>query len=170
MDIISLLKEDHREVDALFGRLEAASERALKTKQKLFEQIKEALTVHAEAEEQIVYPRMRELAEARHLSFESLEEHRLVKQELAEIGEIAAGSDEWDAKVKVLIDLVRHHVKEEEGEAFKVLRAELEREELREMGERLQMFKSDFMSQRAAKRAKAPSQAESDGASAQLQA
>lgn len=148
--VISILKEDHREVDELFERMEAASDRALKMKQKLFAQINEALSAHAAAEEQILYPRMRELRPLRHNSFEAVEEHRLVKQMLAEIGRLEVGDEQWNAKVKVLIDLVRHHVKEEEGEYFKILKAKLDKEELRQLGQRIQEFKEGFNMQEAA--------------------
>ena len=163
MDIISLLKEDHREVDALFGRIESASERAVKMKQKLFDQIKAALTVHAAVEEKLLYPRMKELRPLRQGAFDSIEEHRLVKQLLAELSEQNASSEVWNAKIKVLIDMVRHHVQEEETEYFKVLRTEVNRTELRQLGEEVQSFKENFTAPRA------PA-SRGDGASSQLQA
>jgi len=163
MDIISLLKEDHREVEALFGRIESASERAVKMKQKLFEQIKAALTEHAAAEEKILYPRMRELRPLLLSSFEGVEEHRLVKQLLAELTELDASNEVWNAKMKVLIDLVRLHVQEEETEYFKVLRTELNRTELRQLGEQIQSFKQSFTAPRGPV-------SRSDGAGTQLQA
>src|SRR5688572_3323913 len=109
MDITTLLKKDHRTVDELFERIESASDRALKLKQKLFLQIKDELTIHAAAEEAILYPRMRELAPLRQNALEAGEEHRLVKQLLAELSAAQESPELWDAKMKVLIDMVRHH-------------------------------------------------------------
>ncbi len=144
MDMISILKADHREVEALFDRVEAASDRAVKLKQKLFDKIKTALTVHAAAEEKILYPCMRELRLLHLSSFVAGEEHRLVKQLLAEISELGVGDELWDAKVKVLMEMVRHHVQQEETEYFTVLRSELQRSELRQLGELIQSFKDSF--------------------------
>lgn len=160
MDVIAVLKEDHKKVEALFKQLEDASERAKKTKRRLFQQISAELSLHAAAEEAILYPRLQEMPDLRHCAFEAGEEHRLVKQLIAEIAalldsdgpsqsrqddredEISDGmGPQWDAKVKVLIDLVRHHVREEEDEIFKDLRAELRRPELVEMGEAIVAFK-----------------------------
>lgn len=143
MDITTLLKKDHRTVDELFERVEAASERALKLKQKLFQQIKSELTVHAAAEEAILYPRMRELDPLRQSAFEAGEEHRLVKQLLEELSSPQESHELWDAKMKVLIDLVRHHVEEEE-DFFKTLKSELDSAELRELGTAIESFKSSF--------------------------
>lgn len=158
MDIITILKEDHREVEGLFGRIEAASDRALRMKEKLFEQAKDALTLHAAAEEEILYPRMRELAPLRQASFEAVEEHRLVKQLLTEISELETGNEVWGAKVKVLIDMVRHHVREEEGNFFKALRSELGRVELRQMGEAVQAFKESHKNSQRAPSPRRPSE------------
>jgi hypothetical protein len=158
MDMISVLKEDHQAVETLFGRIEAASARAIKTKEKTFLQIKEALTVHSAVEEEYLYPRMREIDSLRQQAFEANEEHSLVKQLLSELGEEEVGSEVWNAKVKVLIDLVRHHVREEESQYFKPLRSELEPAELRSLGEKVVAFKESFQEspQAASPSAKAP--------------
>lgn len=144
MNLITLLKEDHKEVEDLFKRIEATSPRAMKTRQKLFLQIKAALTVHSAAEEELLYPRMKEMRELRHDAFLANEEHRLVKQLLDELGSLDAGEEQWDAKMSVLMDMVRHHVREEEGEYFKALKLELNRAELMQLGEEVQAFKERF--------------------------
>lgn len=149
MDVTTILKSDHRKVDELFSQIEAASERAMKTRLKIFLKVKKELTVHAAAEEQILYPRMQESRTLRHYAFEAYEEHRLVKQLLAEISALdldgnAGSGDAWNAKVKVLMELVKHHVREEEGPMFRGLKSELERDELRQMGEALESFKQSY--------------------------
>lgn len=167
MDVIAVLKEDHKKVEALFKQLEDTSERAKKTKRRLFQQIGAELSLHAAAEEAVLYPRLKDLdvPELKRCAFEAYEEHRLVKQLIAEIaalldsgeksdGEPSEVSDgmgpEWDAKVKVLIDMVRHHVREEEGEIFKDLRGALKRAELVELGEAIAAFKKDPKAARSA--------------------
>jgi hemerythrin superfamily protein len=134
MDIVTVLKADHRKVDELFSQLKGASGRALKTKERLFLEVKQALTLHMLAEETILYPRMQDMPDLRKASFEAGEEHRLVKQLLSEVSQLECGSEPWNAKVKVVMDLVTHHVREEEGEVFKKLKSSLSSTTLNEMG------------------------------------
>ena len=142
MDIVTVLKADHRNVEQLFSQIESSSDRALKTKERLFLEIKKELTIHMMAEEQILYPRMLGIPKLRQGSFEATEVHRLVKQMLDEVGELACGSEQWNAKLKVVKDLVDHHVREEEGEAFKKLRTSLSSAVLNEMGASVVEIKS----------------------------
>lgn len=110
-DGIALLKQDHREVEALFAKFEKA--KSAKEKQKLAEQICKELTIHAKIEEDIFYPAC-EGAVAEELLAEAYVEHDGAKVLIAEIE--AGGPDEafYDAKVKVLSEMIEHHVKEEE--------------------------------------------------------
>jgi len=142
MDIVTVLKADHRNVEQLFSQLESSSDRALKTKERLFLEIKKELTIHMMAEEKILYPRMLDIPELRKAAFEANEEHRLVKQLLDETSELVCGSEQWNAKLKVIKDLVRHHVQEEEGEIFKKLRHSLSSAVLNEMGSAVAEIKS----------------------------
>lgn len=123
MDAIKLLKQDHREVEELFKRYERAGDEAVKEKQYLCERVTKLLSMHAAVEEQLFYPAARELSEQlKDTVLEALEEHHLAKATLAELGEMSAGDERFDAKMTVLIENVRHHVKEEEGELFPQLR------------------------------------------------
>jgi hemerythrin superfamily protein len=142
MDIVTVLKADHRNVEQLFSQIESSSDRALKTKERLFLEIKKELTIHMMAEEKILYPRMLDIPELRKAAFEANEEHRLVKQLLDETSELVCGSEQWNAKLKVIKDLVRHHVQEEEGEIFKKLRHSLSSAVLNEMGSAVAEIKS----------------------------
>ena len=105
-------------------------------------EIKKELTIHMMAEEKILYPRMLDIPELRKAAFEANEEHRLVKQLLDETSELVCGSEQWNAKLKVIKDLVRHHVQEEEGEIFKKLRHSLSSAVLNEMGSAVAEIKS----------------------------
>lgn len=142
MDIVTVLKADHSNVEQLFSQIESSSDRALKTKERLFLEIKKELTIHMMAEEKILYPRMLDIPELRKAAFEANEEHRLVKQLLDETSELVCGSEQWNAKLKVIKDLVRHHVQEEEGEIFKKLRHSLSSAVLNEMGSAVAEIKS----------------------------
>lgn len=114
MDPFKLLKTDHQTVSELFERIEAARGQA---KSAAFKKLKTELDVHAHIEETILYPALKKAAESRDITLEAYEEHKVVKDLLAEL---AAGKpgDQWNAKLMVLKENVDHHVDEEEGELF----------------------------------------------------
>lgn len=126
MDAIELLKSQHREVEALFRKCEKASGEA---KQKLFEQIADALAVHAAIEEKHFYPATRS-ARTEDLLQEAVEEHLSVKRIVADLLEMDAGDPQFDAKIKVLAEQVQHHVEEEERELMPKVRKMLSQDEL----------------------------------------
>src|SRR3954452_8774857 len=138
MDAITLLREDHRTVEKLFKEFEKAGPRAGKTKAKLVKQITRELAIHAVIEEQVFYPAVRESVEdADDLVLEALEEHHIVKWVLSELENMTPEDERFDAKVTVLIENVRHHVKEEQDDLFPEVRQALGRKRLVELGEAL---------------------------------
>ncbi|QPQ54284.1 hemerythrin domain-containing protein [Allosphingosinicella flava] len=110
-DAIALLKEDHRTVEALFKKFEAASGAA--AKRKIAAQICLELTVHAQIEEEIFYPACEGKVEE-DLIKEAYVEHDAAKVLIAEIEAGGPEDDFHDAKVKVLSEMIEHHVEEEE--------------------------------------------------------
>jgi hemerythrin superfamily protein len=142
MDAITLLKRDHKTVEGLFRRFEKAGDRATKTKRNVVDQIIEELAVHAAIEEQVFYPAVRDASEELNDTvLESLEEHHVVKWTLSELDGMDPEHERFDAKVTVLIESVRHHVKEEEGELFPKVREAMSRKELSDLGEALEKAK-----------------------------
>jgi len=113
MDAISLLKADHRKVEDLFEKFESASS----GKEKIAQQICLELMVHATIEEEIFYPACIGKIEDEELIQEAYVEHDSAKVLISEI--MSGGSDDefYDAKVKVLSEMIKHHVKEEEMRA-----------------------------------------------------
>ncbi len=143
MDAIALLKSDHKTVEGLFKRFEKAGDRAHKRKRDLVDTIVEELSVHAAIEEQVLYPAARQaIPEEDETVLEALEEHHVVKLVLKELETMPATAERFDAKVTVLIENVRHHVKEEEGELFPALRKALGRKRLQELGEAMERAKA----------------------------
>jgi hemerythrin superfamily protein len=143
-DAIALLKQDHEKVRGLLGQLENATGAR---RSKLLAQVEQELKVHTQIEEEIFYPAYREAArkkEDRKLYFEAVEEHHVVDLVMPEASE-GQDADELKAKAKVLKDLVEHHADEEEKEMFPRARKAMDREELRDLGERLQMRKNELM-------------------------
>jgi hemerythrin superfamily protein len=136
MDAITLLKNDHKTVAALFKRFEQAGDRAFTQKREIVDKIIEELAVHAAVEEQLFYPVTRAtVPKTEDIALESLEEHHIVKWVLSELDEMSPEDERFDAKVTVLIENVRHHVKEEEDEYFPKVRDELGRNALNDLGE-----------------------------------
>ena len=135
MDAITLLRDDHKTVERLFKRFEKAGDRAHVEKRQIVDRIIEELSVHAAIEEQVFYPVARATVPATEdIALESLEEHHIVKWVLAELADLDPSDERFDAKVTVLIENVRHHVEEEEGEFFPKVRDVLNRKALADLG------------------------------------
>lgn len=142
MDIYEALKEDHAKVKGLFEELEQTTERAEKKRESLFTTIHDELTLHTELEEKIFYPRFRDEEETRNLILEAAEEHLVVKKLLKELDAGDKGTEEWLAKATVMMENVRHHIKEEETELFKLCRKVMDQEEAEAMAEQAEEFKA----------------------------
>src|ERR1700743_1703784 len=115
-DAISLLKADHREVEAWFDAYEDVT--SDDEKAELAGKICAALKVHAQIEEEIFYPAAREATKDDDLLDEATVEHASAKDLIAQIESMTVGDDLYDAKVTVLGEQIKHHVKEEEEELF----------------------------------------------------
>jgi len=111
-DAIALLKADHRQVEEWFEQFEKA--RDSDRKQKLATQICNALKVHTTIEEEIFYPAFLEATDDTDLHHEAVVEHNGAKKLIAEIEGSSPDDDYFDAKVTVLSEMIKHHVKEEE--------------------------------------------------------
>ena len=118
-DAIELLTEDHENVKQMFEQFEGLGDRAHATKKKLAMQICIELTKHATAEEEIFYPAVRAATKKNEdLVDEATVEHASAKDLIAQIMEMEATEELFDAKVKVLSEMIEHHVEEEEKEMF----------------------------------------------------
>ncbi|MCM3903540.1 MAG: hemerythrin domain-containing protein [Pyrinomonadaceae bacterium] len=137
MNAFELLKSDHEKVAGIMEKIEGTTERALKTREELFTQLKTELDMHAQMEETIFYPILEKAKESRDITLEAFEEHRLVKQLLSELAAEAKDDEKWTAKFTVLKENVEHHVEEEEGELFTKARKVLSKEEIEELGTRM---------------------------------
>ncbi len=134
MNAIELLESQHREVESLFSKIEKARTSASKTK--LFEQIADKLAVHAAIEEHHFYPAVKE-KRTEDILLESLEEHLAIKRVLADLLDLDAGDETFDAKLKVLKEEVEHHVGEEESDLFPKVRAVIDEDQLEAIGQEM---------------------------------
>ena len=134
-DAIVVLKEDHQQIKRLFTDFKNAGDRAYQLKAQLVESITELLTVHTYLENEIMYPRVRELVPALEDDIlESYEEHHVADLLLLELGALSPEDERFTAKTTVLIESVLHHIEEEEQEWFPVVRESLGRRQLQEIG------------------------------------
>ena len=139
-DAIALLRADHQLVQGLFDKFEKT--RGDDRKAALAEQICNELTVHAQIEEEIFYPAARETIRDEDLIHEATVEHQSAKDLIAQI-EASDPSDElFDAKVKVLGEYIKHHVREEQNELFPQVRKT--KLDLKELGQRLMARKDEL--------------------------
>jgi hemerythrin superfamily protein len=132
VDAIALLKADHADVKKMFKQFERMKEEgADDEKSELAARICAALTVHAQIEEEIFYPAVRDAIDDDDLMDEAEVEHAGAKSLISQIESMQPGDPLYDAKVTVLGEQVEHHIKEEEGEMFTQIReSELDLEEL----------------------------------------
>jgi len=115
-DAVALLRADHKKVSELFEEFETS--RSSAKKKALVAQICEELTVHAELEEEIFYPAVKAALKDKELVPEAVVEHASIKDLIAQVEGADPDGEEYDAKVKVMSEYVKHHVKEEQNEMF----------------------------------------------------
>ena len=137
-DAIVLLKDDHKEIRKVFRDFQSAGEDATERKGRLVEQMIELLTQHTYIENEVMYPRVRELLpDLEDDVLESYEEHHVADVLVMELSGMKPTDERFDAKTTVLIENVRHHMDEEEEDWFPKVRDGLGRNALQEIGEEL---------------------------------
>jgi hypothetical protein len=127
MNAIELLESQHREVEDLFEKIENA--KGAEAKERLFVQIADKLAVHAAIEEHQFYPAAK-AKQTEDILLESAEEHLAIKRLLADLLDLDAEDETFDAKIKVLKEQVEHHVEEERQDLFPKARKLLSKDEL----------------------------------------
>ncbi|MCW2816977.1 MAG: hemerythrin [Nocardioides sp.] len=134
-DAIVLLKDDHKAILKTFKDFEAAGDGAVKRKGELVDRIIELLTVHTYIEDEVMYPRVRELLpDLEDDVLESYEEHHVADVLVMELVGMDPSAERFTAKTTVLIENVRHHIEEEEQEWFPQVREGLSRTTLQQIG------------------------------------
>ncbi len=113
--VLTMLRSDHKKVKALFAEYEEATPRK---QQDIAQTTIQELDIHAELEEDLIYPAIRKGTKDSEVMNEATEEHHLVHVLIAELKELDPSDEVFKAKFTVLGELVKHHVKEEEGEMF----------------------------------------------------
>ena len=142
-DAISLLKADHRQVEKWFGEFESA--RSDDRKQALATNICKALKVHTQIEEEIFYPAFLEATEEEDIHHEAEVEHAGAKNLIAQIEGSGPDDEYYDARVTVLSEMIKHHVKEEEQRDGMFAKARQSALDLKALGQQLAARKAELM-------------------------
>src|SRR2546430_17710638 len=140
MDAIELLKQDHKKVEKIFTDMEKKDARP-----KLFPDLARALAIHATSGEKIFYPATKEAEPTRDLVLESIEEHKQIKIVLSDLEKTDKTTEVWGAALKVLKEDVMHHVGEEENELFPKVKKVLSKQQLEDLGTRMEELKMQLL-------------------------
>ena len=143
MNALDLLKKDHQEAARLMDQIETAADGGQNSGVELFNQLKNALTLHTRIEEQVFYPALENHQETRDLVKEAYTEHDEVKNLLSEISGLSPSSKDFLNKLTELRDNVEHHVEEEENEMFPKVKQVLSQNQIDEIGRRMLEMKQD---------------------------
>ena len=135
-DAIVMLREDHKEMRRVFKEFERAKDATAAEQQRLVEKMLKLLKQHTYVENEVMYPRVRELVpDLEDDILESYEEHHVADLLIEELSVLRAADERFRAKAMVLIENVRHHMDEEENEWFPQVRESLGRKQLQDLGE-----------------------------------
>lgn len=146
-DAIALLRADHKLVSELFDEYEKS--RSTSKKQQLVAKICTELTVHAQVEEEIFYPAVKAALKDKELIPEATVEHATVKDLIAQVEGVEPDGEMFDAKIKVLSEYIKHHVKEEQNEMFP--KAKGTSLDMAELGAQMAKRKAELLAQRASR-------------------
>lgn len=143
-DAIMILRGEHRQIEALFRRCakQLGGEQPVAELRALAEQALDALALHAEVEEELFYPAMRQaLGERSPLVVQYVEEHRVMRTLMADLRASEKVDDLFNARLVVLMELIRHHIRDEEEYLFPPCREVCGRRLMREIGGAMMDFR-----------------------------
>ena len=146
MNAIEILTKDHRKVDELFAQIEGGQGNTAD----LFKQLYMELNLHAEAEEQLFYPKLELKGETSSQVGHSYKEHQEVKNLLSELSTMNQTEQAWTSKLLQLKQSVQHHVQEEENELFPKAQQILGADQLSTIGENIKAMKQKRQKQPSA--------------------
>ncbi|AZF27242.1 MULTISPECIES: hemerythrin domain-containing protein [unclassified Pseudomonas] len=154
MNAIDLLKADHERVKTLLTQLSESTERGVKKRTELLAKLEMEITVHTKLEEEILYPAFREAGgkEQDIMYHEAKEEHRTVDSlVLPDLKQTDPSSTEFSGRVKVVKELLEHHIEEEETEMFPQAKKLLGKAKLDELGAQMEAMKATYKKSLASK-------------------
>ena len=147
MNAIDLLKADHEKVKSILAQLSESTDRATKKRTELLGKLEMEISIHTKLEEEILYPAFKAAGtkEQDVMYFEAKEEHRTVDSlVLPDLKLTDPGSTEFAGRVKVVKELLEHHIEEEETEMFPQAKKLLGKAKLDELGEKMETMKASY--------------------------
>lgn len=153
MNAIDLLKADHEKVKTILGQLSDSTERATKKRVELLDKLEMEISIHTRLEEEILYPAFKAAGNKEQdiMYFEAKEEHRTVDSlVLPDLKETDPSTPEFAGRVKVVKELLEHHIEEEETEMFPQAKKLLGKAKLDELGEQMETMKNSCKKEWAA--------------------
>lgn len=141
-DPITMLKHDHDRFQDLVERINRTSQRAAKTRTKLFLQLKALLHAHERIEETIFYRELKRHAQTQDIVLEGLQEHHVADLLVRELGRMPRSSPDWGPKLHVLGESLDHHITEEERKMFPTARRILPKDQVVALGKKMQSRKT----------------------------
>jgi hemerythrin-like domain-containing protein len=145
-DAIGLLEADHRRMENLLKRGEQTTTRAVGKRRQLLETIAKELAIHEMLEERVFYPALEPHPEARDKVLEGFEEHHAADLVIKELQRMSVDGERWAATLKVLQEMIEHHIREEEHTMFRVARAVLGADALRALARQMTAMKAPYVS------------------------
>jgi hemerythrin superfamily protein len=143
-DVIEVLEQDHREVEQMFTELEAlrgaSSDEDKERRKDLTEQVTIELVRHSVAEEVLVYPKVEDEVSEEEVEH-AREEHAEAEETLQRLEKLDADDPSFDDELATLMEEIRHHIEDEEGQMFAHMRQVIDADELRTLGKRVDAFK-----------------------------
>jgi hemerythrin-like domain-containing protein len=143
MDIFEVLTSDHEKVSKILEQMEQTSNRAASRRERLVQNLNANLLPHMYAEEQYFYQILLDETSEQEDVYSALEEHRAAKMVLSDLTEAAADDPRWIARLKVLKELIEHHVEEEESQIFDIARKVIDEERSNEVTKRFKELKKE---------------------------
>ncbi len=140
MDIYQILKQEHDEVQDMLDQ-QIKKKKSGKAEDHVMKEIQQQLSIHLNGEEKLFYPLLTKNDESKENAFEAFEEHHVARQTLNELMKMSQTDERWLAKLKVLKELVDHHVQEEETSLFKLAKKVISSDQAKEIGQKYQQEK-----------------------------
>ncbi|MFJ3367972.1 hemerythrin domain-containing protein [Pseudomonas sp. NPDC086251] len=147
MNAIDLLKADHERVKAILTQLSESTERGVKKRTELLAKLEMEISIHTKLEEEILYPAFKEAGgkEQDIMYYEAKEEHRTVDSlVLPDLKATDPGTPEFSGRVKVVKELLEHHIEEEETAMFPQANKLLGKAKLNELGQQMEEMKTQY--------------------------
>jgi hemerythrin-like domain-containing protein len=143
-DVIEVLEHDHREVEDMFSELEslrgASTQEAQSRRKAVTEQVTIELVRHSVAEEVLVYPQVEDKVSADEAEH-ARKEHAEAEETLQRLEKLDADDPAFDDELATLMEEIRHHIEDEEGDMFAHMRQTIDADELQKLGARVEAFK-----------------------------